>query len=47
MKLSDFERNVLAQLEKEDPEEAKAYLESLEEAQSILDDFEREFGGEE
>jgi hypothetical protein len=32
MKLSDFDRDVLAQLEREDPEEAKAYLEALEEA---------------
>lgn len=46
MKLSDFNRNVLAQLEREDPEEAKAYLEALEEEEAILRDFERELAGD-
>jgi hypothetical protein len=41
--MSKFESEVLAQLEREDPEEAQAYREEIEEREDILEDFDKEY----
>jgi hypothetical protein len=41
--MSDLHSQILAALEREDPDEADAFRESIQEAEDIISDFEREF----